>query len=303
MGEARGLRSMTGFASVQGAHGVWSWTLDIRSVNGRGLDLRLRMPDWIEGLEPEVRKLLQARLARGNVTLSLKLQRDEEAASASVNDAGLKAALAAVARIEAVASVEGMALAPMRATDIAAMRGVIDFSETVAEEDIAALRSAVLADVKTCLDDFDTDRAREGAALEQVLTGQLETMEQLTAAAAQAAGDREDAARAGIERGLARLLKATEVPDEARLLQELALIAVKNDITEEIDRLHAHVAAARDLLGADAAIGRKFDFLMQEFNREANTLCSKSQATELTAIGLDLKALIDQMREQVQNVE
>lgn len=303
MGEARGLRSMTGFASLQGAHGMWSWALDIRSVNGRGLDLRLRMPDWIEGLEPEVRKLLQARLTRGNVTLNLKLQRDEETSAAKVSEAGLKAALAAVAKIEAAASAEGMPLAPMRATDIAAMRGVIDFSESVPDEDIAALRSAILSDITACLEAFDADRAREGAALEQVLTAQLETMQRLTTDAAKTAGDREAAARAGIERGLARLLKATEVPDEARLLQELALIAVKNDITEEIDRLGAHVNAARDLLGADTAIGRKFDFLMQEFNREANTLCSKSQATELTAIGLDLKALIDQMREQVQNVE
>jgi uncharacterized protein (TIGR00255 family) len=303
MGKARGLRSMTGFASVQGAHQAWSWSVDIRSVNGKGLDLRLRMPDWIEGLEPLVRKALQARLKRGSVALNLKVQREEEAASAHVNEAGLKAALAAVAYIENAALLEDMPLAPMRATDIAAMRGVVDFSETVAEEDIAALRSAVLSDITTCLDAFDADRAREGAALEEVLRAQLAELTALTAAAAKAAGDRETAARAGIERGLARLLKATEVPDEGRLLQELALIAVKNDITEEIDRLGAHVEAAKELLASDAAIGRKFDFLMQEFNREANTLCSKSQATDLTAIGLDLKALIDQMREQVQNVE
>ncbi|NNE89526.1 MAG: DUF1732 domain-containing protein, partial [Silicimonas sp.] len=253
---------MTGFASVQGAHGAWSWTADIRSVNGRGLDLRLRMPDWIEGLEPEVRKLLQARLTRGSVTLNLKVQRDEETTSARVNSAGLKAALAAVAQIEATAALDGIPLSPMRATDIAAMRGVIDFSETVADEGIAALRAAALKDVAACLDAFDADRAREGGALEQVLNAQLETMGDLTAAAKDAAGDRESAARAGIERGLARLLKATEVPDEGRLLQELALIAVKNDITEEIDRLSAHVDAARELLGSDVAIGRKFDFLM-----------------------------------------
>ena len=294
---------MTGFASVQGDHAAWSWTADIRSVNGKGLDLRLRTPDWIEGLEPETRKLFQARLTRGNVTLSLKLQREEDAASAHINESGLKSALAAVAKIEAAASLEGMPLAPMRATDIAAMRGVIDFTESVDEGDTSALKTAILADLSTCLDAFDADRAREGAALEQVLSVQLTTMDTLTTAAAKAAGNREDAARAGVERGLARILKATEVPDEARLLQELALIAVKNDITEEIDRLHTHIEAARELLASDVAMGRKFDFLMQEFNREANTLCSKSQASELTAIGLDLKALIDQMREQVQNVE
>ena len=297
------MRSMTGFASVQGAHKIWSWSADIRSVNGKGLDLRLRLPDWIEGLEPLVRKLLQARLTRGNVTLNLKVHREEEAAGAYVNKAGLKAALAAVAKIENAASLEGMPLAPMRATDIAAMRGVIDFSENVADGDIAALRSAVLEDLATCLEAFDEDRAREGAALEEVLTAQLGEMTKLTEAAALAAGDREAAVRTSIDRGLARLLKATEVPDEARLVQELALIAVKADITEEIDRLRAHVEAAKELIASDVAMGRKFDFLMQEFNREANTLCSKSQATDLTAIGLDLKALIDQMREQVQNVE
>ncbi|MEP5201296.1 MAG: YicC/YloC family endoribonuclease [Paracoccaceae bacterium] len=294
---------MTGFASVQGAHKVWTWTADIRSVNGKGLDVRLRMPDWIEGLEPLVRKAMQAKLTRGNVTLNLKVQREEEAAGAYVNKAGLKAALAAVAKIETAASLEGMPLAPIRATDIAAMRGVIDFSENVVEGDIAALRTAILADITDCLDAFDADRAREGAALEEVLTAQLGEMTTLTEAAAKAAGAREAATRAGIDRGLARLLKATEVPDEGRLLQELALIAVKADITEEIDRLRAHVEAAKELIGSDVAMGRKFDFLMQEFNREANTLCSKSQATDLTAIGLDLKALIDQMREQVQNVE
>ena len=133
------MRSMTGFASVKGAHSLWTWAVDIRAVNGKGLDLRLRMPDWIEGLEPQVRKLLQARLTRGNVTLNLKVQREEEAAGAYVNNAGLKAALAAVAKIENAASLEGMPLAPMRATDIAAMRGVIDFSETVAEGDIDSL--------------------------------------------------------------------------------------------------------------------------------------------------------------------
>lgn len=294
---------MTGFASAQGAHGAYSWAIDIRSVNGKGLDLRLRMPDWIEGLEPQVRKLMQARLTRGNVTLNLKMQRDEEASSTHVNKTGLAAALNAVAEIEGAASLEGMPLAPMRATDIAAMRGVIDFSETVADQDMTTLRETVLRDITSCLEAFDADRAREGAALEQVLSAQLGSMTTLTEAAATAAGEREEAARAGLERGLARLLKATEVPDEGRLLQELALIALKNDITEEIDRLRAHVDAAKELLGSDVAMGRKFDFLMQEFNREANTLCSKSQATELTAIGLDLKALIDQMREQVQNVE
>ena len=298
-----GLMSMTGFASSSGVFKEWTWTVEVRSVNGRGLDLRFRMPDWIEGLEAEARKLFQARLARGNVTVNVKIQRNAETGGLAINETALAATLDALSAIQSAAESAGYALAPSKASDIASMRGVIDVRDTNAPEDIAPLRAAVLDNLNDALAAFEADRAREGAELARVLGEQVERVEEYSVRAAEAVGDREAAARAGLKRALTRLLDTTEVPDEARLLQELALIAVKNDVTEELDRLAAHISAARALMLEEGAVGRKFDFLMQEFNREANTLCSKSQSTELTAIGLDLKAVIDQMREQVQNIE
>ena len=297
-----GLRSMTGFASFQSGFETWRVAGDIRSVNGRGLDLRLRVPDWVDGLEPEIRKRLQARIGRGSVSLSLRIARDDVSPDTAINRDQLHAALKMLADIEAAANADGLALAPGRASDIVAMRGVVDQGDPGAG-DTSALKNSVLADVDALLQEFDADRAREGSALADVLGNQIDQIETLATRADDAAGDRAEASRAAMERSLARLLEATEVPDEARLLQELALIAVKTDVTEELDRLSAHITAARELLSMSGPVGRKLDFLMQEFNREANTLCSKAQSTELTSVGLDLKAVIDQMREQVQNVE
>ncbi|WP_241239867.1 YicC/YloC family endoribonuclease [Silicimonas algicola] len=299
----RSLMSMTGFASVRGRERGWTWTADIRSVNGRGLELRIRVPDWVDGLEPEIRKLLQARLARGNVTVNLRLAREETVARTRLSPEGLTAALAMLADVRQAAERVGVELAPMSAADIAQMRGVVETSEGEAEDDIEALKSVLVASVAQCLDAFEGDRAREGAATAEVLSIQVGRVEALAADARGMAGEREALLRSGLEKALSRLLEQTEVPDEARMMQEMALIALKTDVTEELDRLAAHVAAARALLAEAGPVGRKFDFLMQEFNREANTLCSKSQSTPLTSIGLDLKAVIDQMREQVQNIE
>jgi uncharacterized protein (TIGR00255 family) len=293
---------MTGFAAAQGAAHGWSWTVDIRSVNGRGLDLRFRVPDWIEGLEPELRKAMQGRLHRGTTNVSVRIQRDESAAGLTLNSQALDHALSFLAEIEAAAHARGLSVRKVSATDIAAIRGVLDQSDT-GTPDMVALRTALLETAEGCIQAFLADRNREGAAIADVIENQIERIEALIADARAAVGDREAATRQAMQRAVSRLLDVAEVPDEARLIQELALIAVKNDVTEEIDRLNAHVAAARDLLAEPGAVGRKFDFLMQEFNREANTLCSKSQSAALTAVGLDLKALIDQMREQVQNIE
>ena len=231
------------------------------------------------------------------------MQRDETAPGQSVNPEALAAVLSALGQIEEAAAARGLPLAPMRATDIAALRGVLDASDSDDGAAGKALLEAILAAFGPALAEFEADRLREGAALLSVVEGQIAEIERLTAAAAEAAGDRAASAREALDRNLARLLDATEVPDAARLTQELALIAVKTDVTEEIDRLGAHVAAARGLLATGEPVGRKLDFLMQEFNREANTLCSKAQSAALTALGLDLKAVIDQMREQVQNIE
>ena len=296
------LSSMTGFASGQGAHEGWSWTVDIRSVNGRGLDIRMRLPDWIEGLEPDLRKLFQGRVQRGSINVGIRLQQEDASAGLHLNAEALAGTLSLLREIEHAAQSAGLRVDAVRATDIASMRGVVVQSEAP-PADTSALKAAILESAGTCLDSFLADRDREGQSIAEIITGQIDRIEVLVSEAQRAAGDREAASRAAMERSIARLLEITEVPDEARLIQELALIAVKTDVTEEIDRLGAHIAAARELMAQKGAVGRKFDFLMQEFNREANTLCSKSQATALTAVGLDLKALIEQMREQVQNIE
>ena len=298
----QGLMSMTGFAAILGSVNNLGWNGDIRSVNGRSLDIRLRLPD-VDGLEAEVRKRLQARLARGNVTVQIRLQREEGGQTAKLNSTGLETALRLLGEIEMSAEKAGLTLARLTSADIAGMRGVIEVGDEVDDLDPEVVKKAVLSTFDAALDTFVADRQREGAALGNVLAEQVSRVERLVVQAKEVVGDRELAARATLEKNLARILDTSELPDESRLAQELALLAVKSDVTEELDRLHAHISAAKDLLAQSGPVGRKLDFLMQEFNREANTLCSKSQSTALTTIGLDLKAVIDQMREQVQNIE
>ncbi|WP_299281865.1 YicC/YloC family endoribonuclease [uncultured Tateyamaria sp.] len=295
------LRSMTGFAAGTGAMDPFRWSWDIRCVNGKGLDVRLRVPDWIDGLEAAARPMVAAHAHRGNVTLSLRVTRDDAVAAVSLNTAQMQAMVQALLEIEAEAMEQGLSLAPSRASDIAAMRGVIE--QTVAQDDPAPLRASLLADLPALLEAFDAMRTAEGAALTEVLTGQLAQIATLTDEAAALAEARKSEVAETLNRNLARVLANADAADPDRVAQELALLAVKADVTEEIDRLHAHVHAAHGLIGQGGAVGRKLDFLMQEFNREANTLCSKAQNAELTRVGLALKALIDQMREQVQNVE
>src|SRR6056297_926882 len=295
------LRSMTAFASGKGAQGRHSWSWDLRSVNGKGLDLRLRVPDWIEGLEAALRARLGARLSRGNVTVGLKIQADEGDVGAQLNDVALEAALTAMAEVEAQAMDRGLSLAPATAADILGVRGVLEAG--AGEQDTTALREALLEDFDALLAAFVDMRETEGKALQEVLNDQIDQIAQLTEAAAKAAEARRPEMQSATRAALARVMDNTDGVDEPRVAQELALIAMKADVTEEIDRLRAHVQAARDLIAQGSPIGRKLDFLSQEFNREANTLCSKAQNAGLTSVGLDLKAVIDQMREQVQNVE
>ena len=295
------IRSMTGFASHSGAEAPFSWSWELRAVNGKGQDIRLRVPDWIEGLEASLRKSLGAETARGNITCNLRLSREEGGATLEVNQTQLGVVLAALHEIEQGAMAAGVSLSPSKATDIVTMRGVLE--QPVQEDDAGALAKTLTADFANVLKDFNAMRSSEGAALAQVLEGQLSEVANLTAEAAGLTDARKDEMAETLKRNLARVMDNTEGADEARVAQELALIAVKADVTEEIDRLTTHVQAARDLIGQGGPVGRKLDFLMQEFNREANTLCSKAQHSGLTNIGLALKAVIDQMREQVQNVE
>lgn len=296
--------SMTGFAARKGQGAGHSWAWDIRSVNGKGLDLRLRVPDWIDGLELALRGELSRALQRGNVSLSLKVTRDgmgEGTEGLGVNIPALAAVLSALKQVEDAAMAAGVTLGQPTGADVLAVRGVLDTS--AANTDPAPLRAAILADLPALVAEFQAMRAGEGLALNGVIAAQLDRIFSLTTAAAVEAAARSAASATGLREALAKVLASAEGLDETRLAQELALIAVKTDVTEEIDRLTAHVAAAQTLLADPGQVGRKFDFLMQEFMREANTLCSKSQSLGLTRIGLDLKTVIDQMREQVQNVE
>lgn len=292
---------MTGFASAQGTLAPFTWVWDLRSVNAKGLDIRLRVPDWIEGLEVALRTELAKSVTRGNVNLSLRIQRDEASSAAALNSDQLNAVLIAMAEVEAQAMERGLSLAPSKASDIVALRGVMD--ATASTPDTGPLSKQLQADFAGLVAAFVEMRQTEGQALETVLKDQLSQVETMTAEAARLAEARKDEMANTLRLNLSRVLENSEGADEARVAQELAMIAVKSDVTEEIDRLGAHVSAARDLLVAGGSVGRKLDFLMQEFNREANTLCSKAQSSDLTKVGLNLKAVIDQMREQVQNVE
>lgn len=292
---------MTGFAARNGESKGFSWAWEIRSVNAKGLDIRLRVPDWVDGLEQAVRKQVGKSVGRGNINLTLRVQRDEGSAPLNLNDAQLARVLEALSRIEDAAAENDLTLVHCTAADVLSQRGVIDTS--VAADDTGPLLAVLLDDLSPLLEDFAAMRRTEGAALDKVIHQQIDRIETLTRRAAKAAMARRDDMAKTLRENLARVLDNTDGADPDRVAQELAMLAVKADVMEELDRLCAHVDAARELMEKPGPVGRKLDFLMQEFMREANTLCSKSQSVDLTRIGLDLKAVIDQMREQVQNVE
>jgi len=292
---------MTGFAARNGDQAGYSWAWEVRSVNSKGLDIRLRVPDWVDGLEQAARGVVAKSVGRGNINLTLRVQRDESSAPLTLNTDQLSRILQALGQIEEAAATANLTLVHCTAADVLNQRGIID--TTIVQQDTAPLLAALLADLPALMADFCAMREYEGKALDQVIHQQIDLIESLSTTADVAAKARKETVAATLRDNLARVLDNSEGADAARVAQELAMLAVKSDVMEELDRLHAHVDAARDLMAQDGPIGRKLDFLMQEFMREANTLCSKSQSVDLTRIGLDLKAVIDQMREQVQNVE
>ncbi len=297
------MRSMTGFATEGGACGPLRWRWEARSVNGRGLDLRFRMPDGAEGLEPKLRAIAAERLNRGNVTIGLKLESGGEAGALAVSEPALATAVAAAQAAESLAAEAGLHLAPSTAVEIVAIRGVLEPASPDAAFAAPETAAALEASFAATIDGLVRARAEEGGRIRETFARILDAIGELTGNAAAAHAAQEDAARSRLKERVAALLDAGAEVEPERLAQELALIAVKADVSEEIERLLSHVAAARDLIDADGPVGRKLDFLTQEFNREANTLCSKSASAALTQIGLDLKVAIDQMREQAQNVE
>jgi uncharacterized protein (TIGR00255 family) len=298
---SRGLVSMTGFAARRGRFGDHEWSAELRSVNGKGLDLRLRLPDWVEGLDPAVRAALGRVVLRGSVTVSVRLARTASGELPGLNPAALDAALAALKAVETAAFRHDLSLTPATTAEVLSLRGVMEQGGDAT--DTGPLLRALVADLEALTADFDAMRRAEGAAITAVLAQQVARIGQLARDARAAAEARRPEARRALSEALARVMGGAAEADPQRVAQELALIAVKADVTEELDRLDAHVAAATALIAEGGAIGRKFDFLTQEFMREANTLCSKAGNVDLTRIGLDLKTVIDQMREQVQNVE
>lgn len=292
---------MTGYASGQGAFEGYSWTWELRSVNGKGLDLRFRLPEVLTGLDGEIRSKVSRVLSRGNVSASLKIQSVSADGAVELDPERLEVVLDAMAAVEARAMERGLSLAPSNAADVLGLRGVFDASRE--QDDTTKLRNHVLTAFDDVLEEMRAMQSKEGVQLSVVLAQQFDDIEALVEKAASVAEARKPETKAQVEAALARVVENADQLDEARVMQELALIAIKADVTEELDRLRTHVKAARDLIAGGSPAGRKLDFLAQEFNREANTLCSKSQNAALTSIGLELKSLIEQMREQVQNVE
>lgn len=294
------LASMTGFARVEGSHGGARWTWELRSVNGKNLDLRLRLPAGMEELEASLKARAGQVLARGNVSANLSLQREQGGAVLAVNEAALEAVLRAIQVLHRRLP----DAAPPTLDGILAHKGVLELIEP--EEDEAArlaLQTAVSDSFDAALAGLVDMRLSEGATIAQVLDTHLNTIAAATQAAEALPARQLEAIKARLKAQLEELVAAVPALDPQRLAQEAALLATKADVREELDRLSAHVDAARKLLATGGPIGRKLDFLAQEFNREANTLCSKSNDVALTAIGLELKAVIDQLREQVQNLE
>ena len=295
------IHSMTAFASQTGTLGTTSWIWEMRGVNARGLDVRVRIPDGLDGLEIAARAALKKHVHRGNVTLNLRLSHQEGAAPMTLDPTQLDAVLKALDEVLERAFDMGVTLAQPNAADVLAQRGVMVQGKV--DDNNSDLNVALIAEIEPLVSDFMAMRQAEGAALHGVINDQLIQIDALVLQAAEAAEARKPFVADQLATAMQRVLQNVADVDPDRIGQELAILAVKSDITEEIDRLVVHVAAARALLDDPKPAGRKLDFLTQEFNREANTLCSKAGTTALTAIGLELKAVIDQMREQIQNVE
>ncbi|MDO8377420.1 YicC/YloC family endoribonuclease [Phenylobacterium sp.] len=292
------LSGMTGFGRAEGASGDWSWSVEARSVNGRNLEIRYRGVPGFEALDRTARDAAQARFQRGNVTIAITGKRSDAAGKVTINLEQLERYLAAGAPYVA----EGRAATPSL-DGLLALRGVIEAGEAVDDpETLAQVEAAMAASLNAALDALLANRREEGASLALVLAGQIDRIAGLVIQAETEAAGQTAAIKERFERRMNEL--APDAPGVAeRIVVEAAALAVKADVREELDRLAGHVEAARTLMAGEGPAGRRLDFLTQEFMREANTLCSKSALPGLTTVGLDLKATIEQFREQVQNVE
>jgi uncharacterized protein (TIGR00255 family) len=293
------IASMTGFARAEGAVGDFGWTWELKSVNGRNLDLRCRFPAGYEHLDGFVRTRAAESLKRGNIAVTLSVDDAASQGRLAVNREALDQILAIVKDIGTEVPAE-----PARLDGLLGLKGVLEVESPRIDETEAARRTEALqSGFGKAIESLGEMRRQEGTRLATLILGHLNEIERLRTAAVASAGAQPLAIRQKVERQFAELLQGLAPLSEERLAQEAAMLAGKADVREELDRLAAHVAAARSLMSGGGAVGRKLDFLCQEFNREANTLCSKSADIGLTGIGIDLKAAIEQLREQIQNLE
>jgi len=293
------LSSMTGFARSHDACGVYAFEWELRSVNAKGFDLRMRMPPGWDAVEPLVRKRATELLARGTVYANLTVKRSDAAPVIRVNDEVLASVMKVAAQLSAK-----LAAPPPTVDGILAIKGVLEVSEPDdTEEQRQAAEAVIFKTFERALADLIGMRRREGSALQQILIARLDEIATLSARADAAPGRQTGAIKARLAEQVALLLESSERFDPDRLHQEAIMVATKADIREELDRIASHLAQARELIGKGGAVGRRLDFLAQEFNREVNTTCSKSNDVELTNIGLEMKNVVEQFREQVQNLE
>lgn len=293
------IASMTGFAREAGVTGLYQWAWEIKTVNGRGLEVRVRTPSGFDAVGEEARGQILKALTRGQGQLNLSLSKASSTPKLRVNQDVLQSLLAAVGNLELPGNVQ-----PASLDGLLSVRGVVELEEDATEPgQDAALAAALKSAIGQLIESLKDARSKEGQALAVVLNQQLDLIASLVTEAENSPARQPEAIRARLEAQIAELIDGKSSLDPARLHQEAVLIAARADIREEIDRLNAHVESARGLLQEGGSVGRRLDFLAQEFGREANTLCAKANDVSLSRIGLDLKAVIEQFREQVQNVE
>lgn len=293
------LASMTGFTRRGGEVGPFRWNWEIKSVNNKGLDVRTKIPGFLDGFDIEIKKKISASLGRGSVFLNLQVDHSTESESFAVNESRLENLIEIAARYS-----DKPGVAPARVDGLLMVKGIVELvSEEPTEDELNELKSALMNDLNGLISDLITARKSEGERMQTFMVQQLLEMRNLLKAAKVAVGNRDIAMRERFTAQVKKLEQTDKPVSDERLAQEIAVMAVKADIQEEFDRLESHVDEAATLLGSNKPVGRRLDFLCQEFNREANTLCSKSGDVKLTKIGVDIKVLIDQFREQVQNIE
>ncbi len=295
------VQSMTGFARAEGSSefstAIYQWVWEVRSLNNKGLDTKLRMPNWLDAIETDVRRAIKHKFTRGSITANIQIASDAVGAEYSIDHEALDQIIKISREVDQKYQIGNPSM-----DGLLAVRGILTTNEIeLCDTDLSQLMRSVLKSFQACCDDLHVARSQEGAEIHKTLVVQLSEIRTLVEKSRDAAEAVPAAIHQRLQKQLTELIG--EGLSEERLAQEVAILAVKADVREELDRFEAHLTAADELTKEKSAIGRRFDFLLQEFNREANTLCSKAQTMELKRIGLDLKATIDQLREQIQNIE